>query len=275
MRRNIVHLLAAVAVVSIALPARAVEPQPSFTAARPVQRVDYWQKRQAEIEARLADPAALSSVKLLFIGDSITDFWLLGSNPWREGQRFGRTIWDEAFGAGAGKNRALNLGISGDRTEHVLFRLLPKAEGGLGELDRADLDPDFIVLLIGVNNSWDAEEPAADSVLAGVRAVVRAAHVRKPRARIVLQTLLPTNEPDRNTRVIDPVNREIAKLARAREFRGRVVVLDLHAAFVDKEGRQITDYFNDGLHPNEAGYKVWRDALTPFLEVQRRAGAGK
>jgi hypothetical protein len=40
------------------------------------------QQRQAEIEARLADADSLRSVKLVFVGDSITDFWLLGDDPW-------------------------------------------------------------------------------------------------------------------------------------------------------------------------------------------------
>jgi hypothetical protein len=33
------------------------------------------------------------------------------------------------------QNLALNIGISGDRTEHLLLRILPKAQGGLGQLD--------------------------------------------------------------------------------------------------------------------------------------------
>jgi hypothetical protein len=31
-------------------------------------------------------------VKLLFVGDSITDFWLLHDSPWVQGQKFGGDI---------------------------------------------------------------------------------------------------------------------------------------------------------------------------------------
>jgi lysophospholipase L1-like esterase len=36
---------------------------------------------------------------------------------------------------------------------------------------------------------------------------------------------------------------------------------------------QISKLFTDGLHPNEAGYIVWRDRLVPFLAQLRAADA--
>lgn len=250
--------------------AGALPAQAQYRSTQPAQRIDYWQQRQADIEARLADPADLSGVKLVFLGDSITDFWLLGDNPWMPGKRCGRAVWDESFGEGAAANRAINLGISGDRLEHVLFRLRPRAEGGLGQLDRADLDPEFVVLMVGINNSWDAEAPAADSIFAGVREVVRAVHARKPGATIVLQSLLPTQELDRDRTVVQPVNARLAAMALEPEFAAHVRFLDLTPGFVDAQGLQIAALFNDGLHPSEAGYRVWRDRLVPFLASIRR-----
>ena len=44
-----------------------------FASTRPTARVEYWQQRQAAIAAQLADPASLRAVKLVFVGDSITD----------------------------------------------------------------------------------------------------------------------------------------------------------------------------------------------------------
>lgn len=249
----------------------AADAQVRFRSTQPVQRIDYWQQRQADIEARLADPADLSQVKLVFLGDSITDFWLLGDNPWMPGKRCGLAVWDESFGESAPTNRALNLGISGDRLEHVLFRLRPRAEGGLGQLDRADLNPEFVVLMVGINNSWDAEQPAADSIFDGIREVVRAVHARKPGAMIILQSLLPTQEIDRDRDSVRPVNMRLAAMARDPEFAGSVRFLDLYPAFVDSRGLQISALFNDGLHPSEAGYRVWRDRLVPFLDSVRRA----
>lgn len=244
-------------------------PSAGFVSTRPAPRVEYWQQRLKDIESSLQDTAMLRQVRLLFVGDSITDFWLLDDNPWVDGQKCGRQIWDASFATVGSANYAMNIGISGDRMEHVLYRLQPKSEGGLGQLDSPELQPDFIVLMIGINNSWAAEHPVADSVFAGIQAVVEALHQRKPGARIVLQSLLPTNDEAKNSTVVRPVNARLQKLVSGPPFSRYAVWLDLYPAFVDAQGQQIASDFNDGLHPSAAGYGVWRDRLVPFIEQQR------
>lgn len=241
-----------------------------FNSTRPTPRIEYWQKRLAEIEARLEAPDSLEPVKLVFLGDSITDFWTMGENPCFPGALGGRAIWTESFSGDRPETLGFNLGISGDRTEHVLHRIRPRSEGGLGQLDRTDLDPDVIILLIGINNSWDAETPAVDSVLAGIRAVVAAVQERKPDAIIVLQSLLPTNEPARNTSLVEPVNRALSACATDPSMAGNVRFLDIHDVFIGADGFQDRTLFMDGVHPNDAGYRAWRDRLLPFLTVMRR-----
>lgn len=241
----------------------------SFNSTRPAVRIEYWQKRLNEIEARLAAPESLAPIRLVFLGNSITDFWTMGDNPWFPGAVGGRAIWIETFGGADPADLALNLGISGDRTEHVLYRILPKSEGGLGELDRPDLDPDVIVLLIGINNSWDAETPAVDSVFAGIRSVVEAVHRARPDALIVLQSLLPTNEPSRNAELVAPVNAALADFAAEASRSAYLRYLDVHPAFLDADGEQNRALFMDAVHPNENGYRAWRDRLVPFLAAIR------
>jgi len=241
----------------------------TFVSTRPTPRVEYWQTRLMEIEARLAAAESLAPVRLLFLGDSITDFWTLGENPWFPGAFGGRTVWAESFAGATPDTLGLNLGISGDRTEHVLQRILPKAEGGLGQLDRPDLDPDVIVLMIGINNSWDAEAPAVESVYEGIIAVVAAIHRLKPRATIVLHSLLPTNEPARNADLVVPVNAALTDFVAAQSQGGYLHFLDLYPAFLDDQGRQNRALFMDGVHPNEVGYRVWRDRLVPIVAATR------
>ena len=240
-----------------------------FVSTKPAARVEHWQKREAEINAYIKDSKDLKSVKLLFVGDSITDFWLFDDNPWVSGQKYGRPIWDESFGKPNSENFGFNIGISGDRIEHVLYRILPKAVGGLGQLDSPDLNPEFIVTLIGINNTWAAEAPVADSVFEGVRVVLGALHERKPNARIILQTLLPTNDEIKNRDVVRPVNQRLRLLAASPFFSGFISLLDLYPSFVDGSGSQVSTYFTDGLHPNVNGYRVWRDRLVPFLQQAR------
>jgi lysophospholipase L1-like esterase len=240
-----------------------------FASTRPAARVEYWQLRQAAIQAQVTDATSLRAVKLVFVGDSITDFWLLGDDPWTPGRMHGRRVWDESFGGVVPDNFALNIGISGDRTEHLLFRILPRAQGGLGQLDAEALAPEFFVLMIGINNSYAPEMPVADSVFEGALAVMRALHVRKPGTRLLLQSILPTSEPARNDAVVKPVNARLAALAKGAEFAGFTTWLDLYPSFVDAQGRQDARFFLDGLHPNEAGYRLWRDRLLLALASAR------
>jgi len=243
-----------------------------YASSQPAPRVEYWQNRQTAIAEALRDSASLAAVRLVFVGDSITDFWLLDDNPWVKGQKNGRRIWDPSFGGLQPENRALNIGISGDRTEHLLHRLAPASQGGLGHLDPPALKPEFLIVMLGINNTWAAEEPVADSVFEGVRAVLVRLHERQPSARIVLQSLLPTSDPVKNAEVVHVVNQRLQALAVSPAWSGFTAWLDLYPGFVDASGAQIAALFNDGLHPNEAGYRIWRDRLLPFLAEQRRSG---
>jgi lysophospholipase L1-like esterase len=244
-----------------------------FVSSQPRVRVEYWQRRLAEITDQLQDSRALSSVRLVFLGDSITDFWTMAENPWFPGQMMGRSVWNESFAGAPANNTGLNLGISGDRTEHVLYRIQPRASGGLGELDATDLKPEFVVIMAGVNNTWDAEKPVVASVVAGIRAVLLAVHERKPQAKLILQSLLPLPDSAKNAAVIQPVNQQLRDLARSSAMGAYTDFLDLYPALVDSAGRQIPGHFADGVHPNEAGYRVWRALLLARLEHLRTAGA--
>lgn len=167
---------------------------PRFVAETPTPRVDYWQKRASDIGQELSTAQSLEPVRLVFVGDSITDFWHLDANPWFPGLYCGWSVWNESFGGAVPQHKALNLGVSGDRIEHVLHRLLPAAQGGEGWLDRPDLQPDTLFVMLGINNSFDAEKPATTSIIKGVEAVVARLRERRPKARIVIQSLLPTFE---------------------------------------------------------------------------------
>lgn len=256
---------------ALAAPAQAAG---GFVSTQPAPRVEHWQHRQAAIDRDLQDRARMAATRLVFVGDSITDFWLLDDNPWVSGQKYGRQVWNESFAGSNPLNLALNLGISGDRTEHVLHRIQPRAAGGLGHLDAPALQPEFLVVMLGINNTWAAESPVADSVFEGVRAVLAAAHARQPQARIVLQSILPTNDPAKNRDVVQVVNQRLQALTRHPEWSAFTSWLDLTPGFVDAQGQQVAALFTDGLHPNQAGYRIWRDRLLPFLAAERRRASG-
>lgn len=183
----------------------------------------------------------------------------------------GKQIWDESFGEASAENRALNMGISGDRIDHVLYRLMPAADGGMGMLDQADLQPEFLVIMPGINNTFDGEEPMADSMFNGVKAALDEAHRAKPNAKIILQSILPTDDPVKNAQTVLVVNKRLAALARQRNYDRFTTYLNLYPGFVDQTGAQRKELFVDALHPSRHGYHVWRDILVNEREAARKS----
>ncbi len=243
----------------------------SFRSAVPTERVADWIKRQQAISAAVAQCEEMKKVRVVFVGDSITDYWQMGDNPWHEGARGGAAIWAESFDDASSPNHALNVGITGDRTENVLHRITPQSAGGLGHLGDDCLAPEFVVVMIGINNRWAGEEPLTESIYAGVAAVVEKVRQVKPAAIVVLQSILPYHETEINRRVIEPVNERLAELPRAHPEGASIRFLDLYPLFLRADRSLRDELFYDGLHPNEAGYRVWRDALVPFLERIRNS----
>lgn len=197
-----------------------------------------WLVDRLDAVAQELETRDLSKVRVLFVGDSITQHWLTE----------GATQWNTFA-------NALNLGVAGDRTEHVLYRLKSKADGGMGNLDDPKLKPKTIMLMIGTNNLF-TQQP--DQIIAGIVAVRDRLLELEPQARIILCSVLPTSDAARNHDIVVPVNQAIQSLK-------NVQWLDLYSAFVDADGLQSTEYFKDGVHLNEAGYQVWHDRLVPIM----------
>ena len=124
-------------------------------------------------------PSALERLKLinqavkstrysiLFFGDSLTEGW-------------DATIWERSLAS----RGALNAGVSGDRTDHLLWRL---HHGNL-----AGPQPKAVVLLIGTNDLAYGRSPELTGD--GIRANLEMLRRRLPEARILLLGLLPREE---------------------------------------------------------------------------------
>ncbi len=265
---SLVAATACLAGLAAANPSRGAPP---YAAAQPALRFEYWQQRLLSITAELERTEDLRAVRLVFLGDSITDFWQLGASPWFPGHNYGRRLWDESFGGQFPANRAINLGISGDRTEHVLYRILPRDLGGLGELDATELDPDFVVLMIGTNNTGFETDKVTqrNSVLEtieGVKAIVRGLRAKLPGAKVLLLAVFPRGEKaDNPLRVqVNEINRGIASLDDGQFVR----YLDIGPKFLTADGTLTKEIMPDFLHPNSHGYEIWAAAMGPtFTEL--------
>lgn len=204
-----------------------------------------WQlKRHAEKMNVVTNGGA----KVVFVGDSITHGWETG----------GQAPWAAYFSEG--DRKALNLGFSADRTEHVLWRL---NEGG--ELD--GYEAKCIVLMIGTNNAGHfpfEKEPPADAIL-GIREILRTIRAKQPKAWVVLTPIFPRGRgvADVVRRRNEVVNKEIRKFADGKT----IFWCDFNDQFLTPGGRLTPELFPDLLHPNAAGYEIWAAALAPYVDA--------
>jgi lysophospholipase L1-like esterase len=152
----------------------------------PVPKEGGWMKRHESFNERVKK----GNVDLIFIGDSITQGW--------EGK--GKKVWDEFYG----KRNAVNLGISGDRTQHVLWRLdHGNVEG---------IKPKAAVIMIGTNNSGSN---TSEQIAEGVKAIVEKLKEKLPETKILILAVFPrgANKDDARRKVNAGANELIAKLA--------------------------------------------------------------
>lgn len=196
---------------------------------------------RAKHEANVAI-AKQGDIDLLFMGDSITDFWR-SSGPTPNPPHAGKAVFDKYYGG----MKVANFGISGDTTQGVLYRL----RDGEGQ----GFQPKAIMLMIGTNNGGNC---TSAEIAEGVGAVVLEMRKDFPNAKILLLGIFPRANPgDLIRKVVLDVNPLIAKLHDGKN----VFYLDIGSKFLDPSGMLTPDIMADKLHPNEKGYEIWAEAV--------------
>jgi len=178
---------------------------------------------------------------VLFLGDSITQGWTSK----------GAAVWKPLF---EDPYHAADFGVSGDRTQHVLWRIQD------GELD--GIKPKAVVLLIGTNNS---ALNTPEQIAAGVGKIVEQIKAKIPGVKILLLNLLPRAEKptDPRRKVMIDTNAILAKT----DYGPDVVYLKLWDPFIGEGDILKKDLMPEFLHPNEAGYQIMGAAITEKLKV--------
>ncbi len=197
----------------------------------------------ARHESFLAE-AMQAKYNIVFIGDSITDGWRKG----------GLGVWNKYYAP----RGALNLGIGGDRTQHVLWRIEQ------GEL--AGLNPKAVVLMIGTNNTGKEKDGSVrnstEEIIEGVTAVVKAIRAKLPRSKLLLLAIFPRGTVDAPQRAqIQEINAALAKLEKG----SKIKFLDIGKVFLADDGSIPKTIMPDLLHPNAEGYQRWAGAMEPTL----------
>jgi beta-glucosidase len=207
---------------------------PAHSATEPIARFDGgWQDRHQSFNRRVAEVGEKAQV--IFIGDSITQGW--------EGA--GKEVWARYY---APRN-AVNLGIGGDRTQHVLWRL---DNGNL-----QGLKPKAAVVMIGTNNS-NGEDNTPGQIADGVAAIVKKLRDKLPDTKVLLVAIFPRSENFSAQRgKLLQVNQVIRKLADGKD----VFWMDFGHRLVTSEGLIPRTLMPDFLHLSPAGYKLWAEAI--------------
>lgn len=208
--------------------ARTTELNPA-TAADPS---GYWLALDRSIDTARTHPPT----DLVFIGDSLIENLTYFHAD-------GKPYWDRLYA-----NRAVNLGVGGDSTQNVLWRLQQQSIAGLS--------PRVIVLLAGTNNLYPPPWYQASSVeqtLEGLRAVVAKLRAQAPSARILLCELIPRGraKTDPLRIAVNAVNR------RLREGAVPNVTLVPNDGYLARDGSLSPTVSYDSLHLTGDGYGIF------------------
>lgn len=198
---------------------------------------DAWLKlHEAHVKTVQANAGPLD---VLLVGDSITIQW--GES------------WKKHFP----DLKAVNLGIGGDKTQNVLWRL---DHGGV-----EGLQPKTIVLMIGNNNMFFTPETGVEAAAQGIEMCVKNLREKFPESTIIVAKILPAHTP--GSRFYEDIKKTNAALEALKLNRDPLVkVLDLWTDFTQADGTIKPDLFTpDNIHLSSAGYAVYAERLKPLL----------
>ena len=251
MNRSSIALVAGLVLVTQCTTAPAPAPSPSpAPAAAPapnaaeVRLHNDWAYLEKYRQANAALPApAPGENRVVFYGNSITEGWA------------------QYFAAEFPGKPYVGRGISGQTTPQMLVRF---------RQDVVALQPKVVVILAGTNDIAGNTGPSTiemiEDNMASMAEIAKANHIR-----VVLSSVLPVYDyPWR--RGLEPAGKIVALNAWLRSYAAAhgATYLDYHSAMADERQGLKAALTYDGVHPNEAGYRVMASLAQPAIEAALR-----
>ena len=174
---------------------------------------------------------------LLFLGDSITEWW-------------DKEIFQNDFS----KYKIVNLGKAGYTTMD-LINILEK-----GIINT--IKPSVIVLMIGTNNLGVLNNNP-NVIAYDIKKIIDILLFKFPDTKILLRGLLPRGKFKTNSLRIDKnaVNKIISGFAN----NTNVTYIDNSSQFLNSNGSIINELMPDNIHLSKKGYQVLSESLTPYI----------
>jgi lysophospholipase L1-like esterase len=188
-------------------------------------------------------------VDVLLVGDSITQQW---------GSPLDKGVLNEAWKNHFRGYKTINIGIGGDKTQNVLWRL---DHGGV-----EGLEPRVVVVMIGNNNMFFTPETGIEPAAQGIQVCVANVRDKFPQAEVIVAKILPAHAP--GNRFYDDIKKTNAALDLLKlDSDPKVHVLDLTDDFANADGTLKKELFTpDNIHLSLAGYGVHAERLKPLLD---------
>lgn len=185
-----------------------------------------------------------TGARIVLFGDSITDNWAR--------MRPGFFV-EHGF---------VGRGISGEVTAQMLLRM---------RADVIDIQASTMVLLAGINDIAEnlGDEYNEDATFSNIQSMVELCWMNG--IRPVLCSLLPSYRFFWRPDAKDPLRKLESLNARMKEYceRHGITYVDYHAALVGPDGHRIrTEFAEDTVHPNVAGYEIMEDQLLKALNIK-------
>jgi lysophospholipase L1-like esterase len=205
-------------------------------------------------------------MKILFQGDSVTDAGRDRSDPHDMGNgypRYASAMIQDSFPDT--ELEFVNLGIGGNRTEHLVERL---------ETDFIEIQPDIISIMIGVNDVWHhyshGIETSDEQFEQNYRAVLDAIKTRTSARILMIQPfLLETVDPAKQAYTEELARKQAIVKKLADEYADAYLPLDeiLHSQTEEEPAY----YAADGVHPTPDGAcfigEAYLGAIAKLIEL--------
>lgn len=196
------------------------------------------------VKENVIEEKKVMSENIVFVGDSITKGYDLDK------------YYDEHYHVQSGRD--------GDRVKDVLNDMNGRVY---------QYNPSKVFIMLGINDFvWD--ETSVEEVVNGIKEICSNIENRNPYAEIYIESIYPysnkwkdevNNDAHDEEYVLSRVkdaNKELMKYAIEKDYK----YIDLFKLLTTDEGKYNLDYTNDGLHPNDEGYKIVTKEINKYIK---------